>query len=103
MPAFAIRRLGQSLFVLLVMSFLVFLGVYAIGDPVELLVNPQADEAERIRAAAALGLDNPSVVANWRTRGQVPYQRAVEIERMTGISRHVLRPDVFGPQPETAA
>lgn len=55
------------------------------------------------KTAAALGLDNPSVVANWRTRGQVPYQRAVEIERLTGISRHVLRPDIFGPQPETAA
>lgn len=59
MPAFAIRRLGQSLFVLAVMSFLVFLGVYAIGDPIELLVNPQADEVERLRATAALGLDKP--------------------------------------------
>jgi peptide/nickel transport system permease protein len=59
MLAFAIRRLGQSLFVLVVMSFLVFLGVYAIGNPVELLVNPQADEVERARATAALGLDKP--------------------------------------------
>lgn len=59
MLAFAIRRLGQSLFVLAVMSFLVFLGVYAIGNPVELLVNPQADEVERLRATAALGLDKP--------------------------------------------
>ena len=59
MLAFTIRRFGQSLFVLVVMSFLVFLGVYAIGNPVELLVNPQADEAERIRATAALGLDKP--------------------------------------------
>jgi peptide/nickel transport system permease protein len=59
MLAFAIRRLGQSLFVLVVMSFLVFLGVYAIGNPVELLVNPQADEIERARATAALGLDRP--------------------------------------------
>jgi peptide/nickel transport system permease protein len=42
-----------------VMSFLVFLGVYAIGDPVELLVNPQADAIERARATAALGLDKP--------------------------------------------
>ncbi len=59
MLAFAIRRFGQSLFVLLVMSFLVFLGVYAIGNPIELLVNPQADEIERARATAALGLDRP--------------------------------------------
>jgi peptide/nickel transport system permease protein len=59
MLAYAIRRLGQSLAVLLLMSFLVFLGVYAIGNPVELLVNPQADEFERARATAALGLDKP--------------------------------------------
>jgi peptide/nickel transport system permease protein len=56
---FAIRRFGQSLFVLVVMSFLVFLGVYAIGNPLELLVNPQADEIERARASVALGLDKP--------------------------------------------
>jgi peptide/nickel transport system permease protein len=61
MLAFAIRRLGQSLFVLVVMSFIVFLGVYAIGNPMELLVNPQADEVERVRATAALGLDKPMV------------------------------------------
>jgi len=59
MLAFAIRRLGQSLFVLVVMSFIVFLGVYAIGNPVELLVNPQADAVERARATTALGLDKP--------------------------------------------
>jgi peptide/nickel transport system permease protein len=55
--AFTIRRLGQSTFVLVVMAFIVFLGVYAIGNPIELLVNPQADAAERARATAALGLD----------------------------------------------
>jgi peptide/nickel transport system permease protein len=41
------------------MAFLVFIGVYAIGNPVELLVNPQADAIERARATAALGLDQP--------------------------------------------
>jgi peptide/nickel transport system permease protein len=59
MLAFTLRRLGQSLLVLVAMSFLVFVAVYAIGNPVELLVNPQADEAERIRATVALGLDKP--------------------------------------------
>lgn len=59
MLAYAIRRLFQSAFVLLVMSMLVFVGVYAIGNPIELLVNPQADEIERLRATIALGLDKP--------------------------------------------
>src|SRR5260221_6186509 len=61
MLAFTIRRMGQSIFVLAVMSVLVFAGVYAIGNPLELLVNPQADEVERLRASAALGLDKPIV------------------------------------------
>lgn len=59
MLAFIFRRLGQSLLVLVLMSLLVFVGVYAIGNPVELLINPQADEIERARATAALGLDQP--------------------------------------------
>lgn len=54
-----IRRLMQSGLVLLVMSFVVFVGIYAVGDPIELLVNPEADQIERARAAAALGLDQP--------------------------------------------
>ena len=44
------------------MSLIVFLGVYAIGNPIDLLVNPQADEIERARASAALGLDKPLYV-----------------------------------------
>ena len=65
MFAYAIRRLGQSVLVLVLMSFLVFVGVYAIGDPVELLVNPQADAVERARATAALGLDRPFLEQYW--------------------------------------
>ena len=49
----------QSAVVLVVMSVLVFLGVFAIGNPVDILVNPQADQAEIARATAALGLDKP--------------------------------------------
>lgn len=52
------------------------------------------------RAAAVLGIDNPSVIANWRTRGQVPYTRVLDVERATGISRHDLRPDIYGPAPK---
>lgn len=62
MASYALRRLGQSLFVLALMSFLVFVGVYAIGNPIELLVNPEADDVERARAAQALGLDKPLLV-----------------------------------------
>jgi peptide/nickel transport system permease protein len=59
MPVFVIRRSIQAVFVLLVMSVLVFIGVYAIGNPVDILINPQADQLEREHAIAALGLDKP--------------------------------------------
>jgi peptide/nickel transport system permease protein len=41
------------------MSLLVFLSVYAIGNPVDILINPQADQEEIERAIRALGLDKP--------------------------------------------
>jgi peptide/nickel transport system permease protein len=56
---FAFRRVLQSLAVLAVMSALVFTGVYAIGNPVDILINPQAGQAEIAAATAALGLDQP--------------------------------------------
>lgn len=59
MLAFVIRRLLQALAVLLVMSVLVFAGVYAIGNPVDILVSPQADQADIERTKQALGLDQP--------------------------------------------
>lgn len=55
------------------------------------------------KAAQALEIDNPSVVLNWRTRGRAPAERVLDIERLTGISRHVLRPDIFGKKPEHVA
>ena len=65
MLAYFLRRLSQSALVLLAMSLIVFLGVYAIGNPIDLLVNPQADEVERVRATVALGLDKPLYVQYW--------------------------------------
>lgn len=65
MLGFILRRLFQSLMVLFVMSLLVFAGVYAIGNPVDILINPQADQAEIARATAALGLDLPLWKQYW--------------------------------------
>ena len=57
MLVYVIRRSLQSVVVLLVMSVLVFVGVYAVGNPIDILINPQADQQDRERAIAALGLD----------------------------------------------
>jgi len=54
---FILRRGMQSVVVLLAMSLLVFVGVSAVGNPIDILINPQADQQERERAIATLGLD----------------------------------------------
>lgn len=59
MTVFVIRRLLQSLAVLLATAILVFLGVFAIGDPIEMLVAPDASVEERAQVIASLGLDKP--------------------------------------------
>lgn len=52
-------RLLQAIFVMLAMSVLVFVGVYAIGNPVDVLISPDATGAQRAEAIRALGLDLP--------------------------------------------
>ena len=59
MLVFIIRRSLQSIVVLFVMSLLVFVGVYAVGNPIDILISPQADQIDRERAIASLGLDKP--------------------------------------------
>lgn len=59
MLPFIFRRVLQSLAVLLVMSLLVFVGVFAIGNPLEVFIGAQADQAEIANTAAALGLNKP--------------------------------------------
>jgi peptide/nickel transport system permease protein len=59
MAAYLIRRIFQSLLILLAMSALVFLAVYLLGNPVDALLSPDADQIERAAAIARLGLDRP--------------------------------------------
>jgi len=59
MLAFLLRRIGQGLVVVAVMATLVFVGVYALGNPIDILISPQADEIEREQAIVRLGLDRP--------------------------------------------
>jgi peptide/nickel transport system permease protein len=57
LPVFIINRLLQAIGVMVVMSVLVFVGLYLIGDPTSMLVSPEATEAERHVVRQALGLD----------------------------------------------
>jgi len=62
---FIIRRLLQSVVVIWVMSLLVFGGVYLIGDPIDMLINPEADQEDIDAAIRALGLDKPIHEQYW--------------------------------------
>ena len=64
-----------------------------VGEIIELMGGPS-------KAAEKLGISNPSVVMNWRLRDSIPADRVLAIESLTGISRHKLRPDVFGAEKE---
>ena len=66
MTTWMLRRLIQAVFVMLAMTVIVFIGVNVIGDPVEIMISPEADQAERARAVAALGLDKPLWEQYWR-------------------------------------
>ncbi len=46
---FLTNRVIQSFIVLLTMSLLVFAAVYAIGNPIDVLINPEASEEEKLR------------------------------------------------------
>ena len=59
MTAFILRRLMQSALVVVIMSVIVFFGVNVVGDPIYMLVNPQAYQKDIEAAVRALGLDRP--------------------------------------------
>lgn len=53
------HRSFQAVLVLLAMTVIVFIGINVIGNPVDILISPQADQVERARIIAELGLDQP--------------------------------------------
>ena len=59
MLVYIIRRLMQAALVMVVMSALVFAGIFMIGDPVAMMISPDASEVERDAVRASLGLDKP--------------------------------------------
>ncbi len=57
-----------------------------------------------VALAAALSAAGPKLtsqaVSQWK---RVPAERVIEVERLTGVSRHEMRPDVFGPAAASTA
>lgn len=59
MLAYLIRRFGQAILVMSVMATIVFFGLYMVGNPVDLLINPEDDLLAQEEAIRRLGLDKP--------------------------------------------
>lgn len=45
----------------------------------------------------------PQAVNQWVKKKKVPPERVLEVEDATGVSRHALRPDIYGPPPAQQA
>lgn len=60
----------------------------------------KAERGRTLTLAFGLGI-HASAVSQWQ---RVPAERVLDVERITGISRHKLRPDLYpSPETETAA
>ena len=63
-----------------------------------LMIEPVQNGAEKVgglkKLAAMLGIRHQAFYS-WR---RVPAERVLDFERVTGISRHVVRPDLYGSE-----
>jgi peptide/nickel transport system permease protein len=66
MRTFLLRRLWQSLVVLLGVSFVVFLILHLTGDPALVLLSPEATAEDVRRFREAMGFNDPFLVQYWR-------------------------------------
>jgi len=57
----------------------------------ELVVKAAGSQSQLARALNV----TRQTVASWRRRG-IPLERAIEIERVLGVPKEAIRPDIFG-------
>jgi peptide/nickel transport system permease protein len=71
MLGFIIQRLMQAFVVMLVISAMVFAGVYAVGNPIDVLISPDATQQIREQTIKAYGLDQPLWKQYWDFLGRL--------------------------------
>ena len=59
MLPFILQRLMQAVVVMLVISALVFVGVYAVGNPIDVMISPDVTQEIREQTIRAYGFDLP--------------------------------------------
>ncbi|MGY5779720.1 ABC transporter permease [Rhizobium sp. LEGMi135b] len=65
MGGYLLSRSIQTVLTLLVMSVLVFAGLYLVGNPVDVLLSSTATPAERLQVIQSFGLDKPVWEQYW--------------------------------------
>ena len=66
MLAYVLRRIFQSLIVLLAVGFVAFAMFSFVGDPVDNMLGQERTQADIERLREQLGLDQPFIVQYWR-------------------------------------
>lgn len=69
----------------------IYLYVWAMDDALFLAIERAGGQAA---LGALIGLRQQSI-HEWTRRGRIPAGRVLDIERVTGVSRHDLRPDLY--------
>lgn len=59
MAVWIFRRLVQSVLAIFLLTLVVFMAISVMGNPVDILISPDATQADRALAIAGLGLDQP--------------------------------------------
>ena len=59
MALWLVKRVLQAILIVLLMTVIVFIGLHAIGNPIDILMGPDADQGDRAAIIARLGLDQP--------------------------------------------
>ncbi len=85
MLAFIVRRLLQSVLVMLAVAFIAFSLFNFVGDPVSLMLPPEATQADREEVRRNLGLDQPAYVQFFKFVGNA-------VQGNFGISLRLGRP-----------
>ena len=100
MLGFVIQRLLQALVVMLAISILVFVGVYAIGNPIDVLISPDADQRIRELAIKQYGLDLPLWQQYLTFLGRVV---SGDFGKIVRLQHAGARPDLLAPAGDARA
>ena len=66
------------------------------------LVEKLRERGIKLVDVAHVAAVNKSTVTRWLQK-RIPAERVLEVERITGVPRHELRPDIYPPQSHEAA